>query len=317
MKNKLLALLAAIGLVSSASAVEINKNLSISGFIDGSYYDGDLASGEKTTDIDEVELQFDVNVANVSGSVHIDQTNSESENLNIEQAHFTYSLENGVSFTFGRFGSALGFEREDPAGLYTYSRAYDENFNLGNIDQTDSKGSHLAGGTYAGLNISYAADNFTAGVSIVDNEGNFGSSNDDLDFEFSASYTGIENLVIGGGYYIDNGLPGAERDVLNIHAAYTLGKALIAGEVISADDANIANGEDAHLVLIDYDFTDKLGATIRYSEYDSSSTQEGEKLTLAPNYAITDSLGAIVEFSQIEEAGVDTDQLAVELTFTF
>ena len=46
------------------------------------------------------------------------------KNLNIEQAHFTYSLDNGVSFTFGQYGSALGFEREDPAGLYTYSRAY-------------------------------------------------------------------------------------------------------------------------------------------------------------------------------------------------
>ena len=41
MKNKLLALLATIGLVSSASAVEINENLSISGFIDGSYQKGD------------------------------------------------------------------------------------------------------------------------------------------------------------------------------------------------------------------------------------------------------------------------------------
>ena len=37
MKNKLIALLASIGLVSSASAIEINENLSINGFIDGSY----------------------------------------------------------------------------------------------------------------------------------------------------------------------------------------------------------------------------------------------------------------------------------------
>ncbi len=37
MKNKILALLATIGLASSASAVEINENLSINGFIDGSY----------------------------------------------------------------------------------------------------------------------------------------------------------------------------------------------------------------------------------------------------------------------------------------
>ena len=40
-----------------------------------------------------------------------------------------------LSVTFGRYGSALGFEREDPAGLYTFSRAYNgSDFNLGNID---------------------------------------------------------------------------------------------------------------------------------------------------------------------------------------
>ena len=53
----------------------------------------------------------------------------------IEQAHFTYDLGNGISVTLGRYGSALGFEREDPAGLYTYSRAYaTKEANLGNID---------------------------------------------------------------------------------------------------------------------------------------------------------------------------------------
>ena len=37
MKNKLLAVLATFGTVASASAVKINNNLSINGFIDGSY----------------------------------------------------------------------------------------------------------------------------------------------------------------------------------------------------------------------------------------------------------------------------------------
>ena len=37
MKNKLLAVLATLGMVASASAVKVNDNLSINGFIDGSY----------------------------------------------------------------------------------------------------------------------------------------------------------------------------------------------------------------------------------------------------------------------------------------
>ena len=38
---------------------------------------------------------------------------------------------------------------------------------------------------------------------------------------------------------------------------------------------------------------------------------------VAPNYAITDSLGAIIEFSAEEAGTVETDSLAVELTYTF
>ena len=48
MKNKILALLATIGLVSSASAIEINDNLSINGFIDGSYHSVDFDGARPT-----------------------------------------------------------------------------------------------------------------------------------------------------------------------------------------------------------------------------------------------------------------------------
>ena len=305
MKNKLLALLASIGLVSSASAIEINENLSINGFIDGSYFDGDTAAGDKSFNLDEIEVNIEANVGNVSGFLSIDDTSGEG--LNIEQAHFTYALDNGLSFTFGQYGSALGLEGEDPAGLYTYSRAYNDAYNLSNIDAT---------GAVSGLTIAYAADDFSVAVSIEE-DGDFGAADDDLNIEIAASYTGIENLAIGGGYFIDNGAAGAERDVLNLHASYSLGKALVAGEIISADDSNAAAGEDAYMILVDYDFTDKLGGAIRYSEYEITNTTEGEKFTIAPNYAITESLGAIVEYSTGEEAGADADTFAVELTYTF
>jgi hypothetical protein len=61
MKNKILALLATIGLASSVSAVEINKNLSINGVIDGSWQDksSDVTGGdEQDVSLDEVELNF-------------------------------------------------------------------------------------------------------------------------------------------------------------------------------------------------------------------------------------------------------------------
>jgi len=152
MKNKLLALLASVGLTASASAVDVNDNLKIQGFLDFSYYNAEAENGANRLDtqeleMDEVEIDFLFNVGDVTGEIHVDNDGSGDESFDIEQSHFTYSLDNGVSFTFGRFGSALGFEREDPAGLYTFSRAYGDvngttfgsgaraqSFNFGNVD---------------------------------------------------------------------------------------------------------------------------------------------------------------------------------------
>ena len=125
-----MAMLVAFGLVGSVSAIEINENLSINGFIDSSYKSTDYndkgtpAAGGDSTDIgvDEIELNFLFSAGGVSGELHLDS--SDNDDLDIEQVHLSYGFEGGLSITAGIFGSALGFEREDPQGLYGYSRAY-------------------------------------------------------------------------------------------------------------------------------------------------------------------------------------------------
>ena len=56
MKNKIIATLVAFGLVGSTSAIEINENLSINGFIDTSYthVESDAGGGN-----DEQQLGLD------------------------------------------------------------------------------------------------------------------------------------------------------------------------------------------------------------------------------------------------------------------
>ena len=77
MKNKILALLATIGLASSVSAVEINDNISINGFIDGSYQNYNQTSGDtEQLGLDEVEIDFLFNSGSVSGAVHVDTDGS-------------------------------------------------------------------------------------------------------------------------------------------------------------------------------------------------------------------------------------------------
>jgi hypothetical protein len=316
MKTKLLALTATLGMVASASAVKINNNLSINGFIDGSYklVDASPAAGktyadDQAIDADEVELNFVLTHGAVSGLVSIDSADTNgNDGVSIEQAHFTYDLGNGLAITVGRYGSALGFEREDPAGLYTYSRAYDSEFNLGNTDDSANEG----------VSVSYASDSFSLAASFHNKRGANIENGDDLDLEVSFSYTGIADTVIGGGYLFDNeSTANAEVDVLNLHASRSFGKFLVAGEYTEMQDD--ANGDrDGYLVLVDYDYNDKIGAALRFSKNEvSGSTTDSERLTIAPNYAITENLGAILEYSDVENDNGSADEFAVELTYTF
>jgi predicted porin len=337
MKNKILATLVAFGLVGSVSAVEINENLSINGFIDASWNDLDTekATGgindRQELGLDEIELNFLFNVGNVSGAIHIDDSDEDSgtpdndyandANIDIEQAHFTYSLENGLSITMGKYGSKLGFEREDPAGTFTFSRAYGDNansgsrFNVGNVDAY----------VFEGVAVGYTGDVVSLNLSFH-NGGDSNIEGDDLDTELSFSYTGVENLVLGGGFLFNNqGNSGNdERDMVNVHAAYTTGKFLLAAEYSEIDvDSAVLGGDDkldAYMFLADYTLSDKMAVALRLSSNEVSNAGDGvdyDKLTIAPRYSITESLGAIVEFSDIDLGTEDANLVAVELTYTF
>ena len=320
MKNKLLAVLATLSMVASASAVKVNDNLSINGFIDGSYAstdDGTANGKRQSLEIDEVELNFVTNVGNVSGLIAVDanpnadydNASNDTENLGIEQAHFTYNINDAVSVTFGRYGSALGFEREDPAGLYTYSRAYSTNaFNLGDVDNN----------AVDGLTLAYTGDAFTVAVSLENQvEAEHLLETNDLDFEISFTYTGIAGLNIGGGFLVDNEASSAnETDVVNLHLSRQFGKLLVAGEYTELDAD--AGDRDAYLVLADYDVNNKLGVALRISSEELvNNGGDYDKVTIAPNYAITESLGAILEYSDVDNGGTDSEEYAVELTYTF
>ena len=83
MKNKLLAAMAIFGMVASASAVKINNNLSINGFIDGSYklVDNSTGADDQGLDADEAELNFVLTNGAVSGLLSIDSARVSSDDL--------------------------------------------------------------------------------------------------------------------------------------------------------------------------------------------------------------------------------------------
>jgi len=314
MKNKIIATLVAFGLVGSASAIEINENLSINGFIDTSYQHNERAATTQGLGLDEIEIDFLFNVGGASGAIHLDDDDATiggtDSDVNVEQAFIGYSLDNGVSFTLGKYGSELGFEREDPGGLYTFSRAYGgnsgNNFNLGDVDTN----------VFEGIRLGYSSDVFGLGISLQ-NTSNADIETNELDLEVSLAYTGIENLNIGGGYRFDNrGNSLNELDVLNIHVTTVMGKFLLGAEYIELDGS--AADLDGWQVIADYDVSDKLGVALRISSNElGTGNSDYEKVTIAPNYSLSDSLGVILEYSDVENAGADANELALELTFTF
>ena len=331
MKNKILALLASVGLVASASAVDVNENLKIQGFLDFSYDHTEYSdtgvnadSDSQSLELDEVEIDFLFNVGDVTGEVHVDDHGIGDGNtdFDVEQAHFTYSLDNGASFTFGKFGSKLGFEREDPAGLYTYSRAYGDlnnaglnqranSFNLGNVDAN----------VFHGVSVGYAGDNYSVAASLVNPVGSQDAlETDNADLELAVAYTGIENVSIGGGYYFNNQVLNTnEEDILNVYVSTSMGKLFLAAEYTEIQTEDTAIGDlDGYMILADYDFNDKFGAAFRISSNETNDQNlDFDMITIAPNYSLTDSLGVILEYNDIDQGTIDQNQLAVELTYTF
>jgi hypothetical protein len=321
MKEKILAMLVAFGLVGSVSAIEVNDKLSINGFIDSSWSstDSGAANDDVNLGVDEIELNFLFNAGGVSGEVHVDNDGTPapgSDNINIEQAHLSYGFEGGILLTLGRFNTALGLETEDPGGVYGTQRLYQNNANnLGDIDSN---------GGQEGLSVGYSAEQFSASITAfnavgVDEEDAAGE--DDLDFELALAFTGLENMTLGGGFQSLNGStvgPVADRDVTSLNATYTAGQLLIGAEWVSIDTEG-GTDESAWGVVADYDISDVLGVSVRYSDEDNAdgAGNEGDRLSIAPNYSITDSLGAILEYTTANVGDDDWDSISLELTFTF
>ena len=317
--NKIIALVAALGLVGvsfaqdEAAGGNLTDNISIAGFVTGSYSSSEAGAAQQDEiGIDEVEIDFLFGFGSVSAEVHLDAAGATpataAEDIGIEQAFVTYDAGNGFSVTLGKYGSALGLEGADPTSLATVSRAYnDSNLNLGDVDNNVAEG----------IAVTYSADAFSVAISLEDGE-RTNIDSDKLNTEVSVSYTGIENLAIGGGVYSSNGTAVAEYT--NIHATYNAGKALIAAEWTEQDNTGATADVDAMLVMVNYEVSDKVGLAIRYSEEDSETangSDDVDKLTIAPSYAITDDLGAILEISDGEIGTTDNESVSLQLTLTF
>jgi hypothetical protein len=310
--NKIIA--AAVAALFGASAAQadiaLTDNLSVSGYIDGSYNNLDkIGADSENIGLDQVEIDFAFNGETVSAEVHLDD---QAGGVRIEQAYVNYNLGNGLVITAGKVENTLGFEKDEAPDLYQNSYAYSE---------TGTSG--LGSNYNNGVRVGYSSDLFNVSISGYDKlwAANRTSGSDlDLAYEIFAAYTGVENLTIALGYgEDDNAALNAETsEALNIWAQYEVGQFTVAAEYSDLENG-AGTGGDQYLILGNYAFSEKGSITVRYSEQEwDGAAGSFDKLTISPGYAVTDNFYALLEYSTGEDAaGVDYDYFAIETTFTF
>ena len=323
MKNKLLSL-ASLLAVFNANAIEIGptgSGIELSGFVD-------IGAAKQGTDTEstkaQVELNFGYTMGPVSAAVGLDFGESsvygnDTTDGNLEEAYITYDFGNGFSVTGGRMLSYMGFEAFDPTNMYQFSYAYDIEGAQDIYDSYDT-----------GASIDYGNDAFSVGVwSSLENEAGY---------EFALAFTGIENFTAKAIWsdfsnVTPDATPGSEADPYEkstYWVSYQLNKLLIAAEVAEKDSQGFGfNGSDVDGVMImgNYAVSDKVGLTLRYSEFEyktfdeATLLYEGSKFTISPSYIFTDNLSGLLEYSSYDkDAGTvaEKDELiAAEMIFTF
>ncbi len=310
--NKILALASMLA-ASNMSAIEIGptgSGVEMSGFIDLFYQSKD-STGSDSTGVGQVEIMFDYASGPVSASVDIDFGGNNAAPDNLEEAIVTYDFGNGLSVTAGKMLSYLGFEAYDPTNMYQYSYAY---------DGPDASGQDIYDAYATGASVDYGTDMFSIGI--------WSSLANSPDLEYALAFTGVENLTVKAIYadYGKDSTAGGTKAKSTYWASYQLGKLLLAAELAEAE-ASTAAGTDLEgmLLMANYGITDKVGLTLRYSEFESTtgSTKDFdiEKITISPSYVFNDNFSGLVEYSTYDEgvagATKPTDFVAVELIYTF
>lgn len=319
----------ATALSCARADVKLNDNVSLSGYVVGSYQyvDTSGAPSSDSFDLDAAKASLLLNFSPVSADlgVYYTQTASGTGDLTLIDANVTYDAGGGLTITGGRFLSWMGYEAFDPVNMFQVSSAY-----------INPNGTIMFYPAYhEGLKIKYASKYITVGAALLDSlngptiyRGD-GELRHNAGTEVFAALTPIPGLTIWTGLGYDT--KGAEpyqrysTTVANVWVQYVVGSATVAGEWIQQSHGPGASGEDG-LVLLDYGFTAKLSSAFRVStgKLDNTAAAPGlgfTKYTVSPAYKLVPHLTLRPEVSYIDyrnDGPIDHDVFyAVQALFQF
>lgn len=303
----------AVGAPSTASAVDLADGLSVSGFLDMSYFvsDPDGAPTSRSFGVDQFELDFTYTGSNgISAQVDIEYGENASDIIGgddtfVEQAFITKQFNDQFSVKVGRFLSYSGWETEEPTGLFQYSAT--------------GYGASFYGYYQQGISAKYDGGTFAIMGSIVNDV--FGYADGPLEretkkpgYEVGVALMPFEGFTAKAFYMSDDK---TDRDVFNVWASYAVNNFTFAAEYNDADYGAAGDG-DGYLLMGNYT-RGNGGITLRYHNYtDDSQAFSGNGFTISPSYKLSDNLLLVAEYrlDDIKGAG-DVNSFALEALFTF
>ena len=291
----------------SVQAEEKKDPLSISGFIDMSYYASDTDGGESTHDssIDQVEINVGYDFGNkLTAHVDIEYQNAD-ERVDLEQAFITYAVSDNFSVKAGRFLSYSGWETEEPTGLFQYSGTGYAPYFYGYYQQ--------------GVSGIYSGDKFAVAVSVVnDLAGPQSTDSEHPGIETMLALMPTDEITIKGFYSKDG-----DVQLINTWASYSKDALTVAVEYNTAEDSVFVGSEaSGYLVMANYAITDKVGLTLRYNDWEieddsGAMFEDASGITISPSYVVNDNLLMVFEYRMDEVNDVDVNSFAVEALITF
>lgn len=323
--NKLLKVSVATLLGTAATSfgqIEINPNLSVTGFFDMSavYTDSDLSDDSTSFNLDQAEVDFLFNFDELTGQVDLNYLgDNDTEDFDLEQAFITYDLGDGSAFTAGKFLSFHGWETAEPTGLYQFSYAYDLNATIP--------------GYFNGVSYSFNDDLMSIGASLVDSiyDADGALTDSEYGVELKAAFFPAEGVTLYFGYALDSREDSSsDMELFNFWASYEINGATYAveynifdfGRIVYSNPAFGSDGMDGTqwLVMGNWPIGDNASITARISQdtQDWQGGDEGTKYTIAPSWTINDNLLVVTEVSSTD-FGSEGDVLsaALEAIFTY
>jgi hypothetical protein len=334
-----------LGLIAAAAAmtasslfaegIQINKYLSLGGFIDMSYVNTSKDGPNNDTAtfaLDQAELDFNLNLGNgLTGRIDLNGSTTAS----IEQAYINYAMGNW-SLSLGKFDTFIGLEGLEPVDMYQFSHSLtwdlEPSQHTGIALGFDNGLFNVAGAIVNGLLSPQNTDiNDEPGVALhagfTPNKAWSFNVNAAFGDEGNSATTTTTGTVIPTGTSttsatkVDAQLLTA--DVQWANYGWTVGAEVVAREA----KMTASKAEDTGFSLMaNYAFTERFALTGRFSTVDKDTTAgttkkstDRKEISISPSYAFTPNWLGLVEFRQDDysAANSDTTTIAVETTLSF